>query len=77
MIRRPPRSTQRLTLFPYTTLFRSELNGRAEDMEKEVERYRAVTADRLNAVAQTAFREENGVVLYYKSSRGEKDETYI
>ena len=25
MIRRPPRSTQRLTLFPYTTLFRSEL----------------------------------------------------
>ncbi len=54
-----------------------ELNGRAEDMEKEVERYRAVTADRLNAVAQTAFREENGVVLYYKSSRGEKDETYI
>src|SRR6184192_3464187 len=25
MIRRPPRSTRRLTLFPYTTLFRSEL----------------------------------------------------
>src|SRR6184192_4303051 len=24
MIRRPPRSTRRLTLFPYTTLFRSE-----------------------------------------------------
>jgi hypothetical protein len=24
MIRRPPRSTQALTLFPYTTLFRSE-----------------------------------------------------
>src|SRR6187551_61833 len=24
MIRRPPRSTQRTTLFPYTTLFRSE-----------------------------------------------------
>jgi hypothetical protein len=23
MIRRPPRSTQRVTLFPYTTLFRS------------------------------------------------------
>lgn len=60
-----------------TNLAWFELNGRAEDMEKEVERYRAVTADRLNAVAQTAFREENGVVLYYKSSRGEKDETYI
>src|SRR6188768_4458422 len=25
MIRRPPRSTRRLTLFPYTTLFRSRL----------------------------------------------------
>src|SRR5881392_4384959 len=26
MIRRPPRSTQRTTLFPYTTLFRSPLD---------------------------------------------------
>src|SRR6184192_4730244 len=26
MIRRPPRSTRRLTLFPYTTLFRSLMN---------------------------------------------------
>ena len=30
MIRRPPRSTQRLTLFPYTTLFRSP-HGYIED----------------------------------------------
>src|SRR6188768_4471903 len=27
MIRRPPRSTRRLTLFPYTTLFRSRAAG--------------------------------------------------
>src|SRR5213592_5328185 len=27
MIRRPPRSTQRSTLFPYTTLFRSVIGG--------------------------------------------------
>src|SRR3546814_9192839 len=27
MIRRPPRSTRTDTLFPYTTLFRSHLNG--------------------------------------------------
>src|SRR6184192_4642832 len=27
MIRRPPRSTRRLTLFPYTTLFRSGRRG--------------------------------------------------
>ena len=56
-----------------TNLAWFELNGQAEDMEKEVERYRAVTADRLEAVAQTAFREENGVVLYYKSSKGEQE----
>lgn len=56
-----------------TNLAWFELNGQAEDMEKEVERYRAVTADRLKAVAQTAFREENGVVFYYKSSKGEQE----
>ena len=56
-----------------TNLAWFELNGQAEDMEKEVERYRAVTADRLKAVAQTAFREEHGVVLYYKSSKGEQE----
>ncbi len=56
-----------------TNLAWFELNGQAEDMEKEVERYRAVTADRLKAVAQTAFRDENGVVLYYKSSKGEQE----
>src|SRR3546814_18245689 len=28
MIRRPPRSTRTDTLFPYTTLFRSQLSGR-------------------------------------------------
>src|SRR3546814_192889 len=33
MIRRPPRSTRTDTLFPYTTLFRSEVEGRlAEDL---------------------------------------------
>src|SRR3546814_1328845 len=29
MIRRPPRSTRTDTLFPYTTLFRSDIAGRA------------------------------------------------
>src|SRR3546814_19946387 len=30
MIRRPPRSTRTDTLFPYTTLFRSEISGAAD-----------------------------------------------
>ena len=49
-----------------TNLAWFELLGRAEDLEKEVERYRAVTAEQLREVARKAFRKENGVVLYYK-----------
>ena len=49
-----------------TNLAWFELNGAAEDMEKEVERYRSVTAGQLQAVAQTVFDKRNGVVLYYK-----------
>src|SRR5216117_4436571 len=40
MIRRPPRSTQGRTLFPYTTLFRSrepEEFGRAEDRAQPIQ----------------------------------------
>lgn len=51
-----------------TNLAWFELNGKAEDMEKEVERYRSVTAEQLQTVAQIAFDERNGVVLYYKAS---------
>ena len=51
-----------------TNLAWFELNGAAEDMEKEVERYRAVTAGQLRTVAQTAFDKANGVVLKIVSS---------
>src|SRR3546814_12685832 len=34
MIRRPPRSTRTDTLFPYTTLFRSERSGRGDIVEE-------------------------------------------
>ena len=51
-----------------TNLVWFELNGAAEDMEKEVERYRAVTAGQLQTVAQTAFDKANGVVLKIVSS---------
>lgn len=49
-----------------TNLAWFELNGQVEDMEREVEHYRAVTAEQLRTVAQQAFGKENGVVLYYK-----------
>lgn len=44
-----------------------ELIGKAEDLVEETARYRAVTAERLRAAAQKAFRTDNGVILYYKS----------
>src|SRR3546814_13635670 len=43
MIRRPPRSTRTDTLFPYTTLFRSELgNGAAAFGAKKIGQSRTV-----------------------------------
>lgn len=48
-----------------TNLAWFELTGRAENIDREVDNYRAVTAEQIQAVAQQAFREENSVVLYY------------
>src|SRR3546814_17296947 len=46
MIRRPPRSTRTDTLFPYTTLFRSELvDGQVADPALPVESQRAAGID--------------------------------
>lgn len=45
-----------------------ELLGRAEDINHEVEKYRAVTADRIKEVAKRTFVRENCSVLYYKSN---------
>src|SRR3546814_19915782 len=43
MIRRPPRSTRTDTLFPYTTLFRSELNTARERKEFLDSQYQDLT----------------------------------
>lgn len=50
-----------------TSLGWYELLGQAEDLEKEVDKYRAVTAQQLKEVAQAAFRPENSCILYYKA----------
>ena len=51
-----------------TNLAFFELIGRAEDINHEVEKYRAVTADRIKEVAIRTFVRENCSVLYYKSN---------
>ena len=50
-----------------TNLAWFELTGEAEDIDREVDRYRAVSSARLNDVARRAFRHENASILYYKS----------
>src|SRR3712207_9163017 len=52
MIRRPPRST----LFPYTTLFRSEV-GRVVECEQAVERAPPDAGRRLEALGHDALEE--------------------
>lgn len=49
-----------------TNLAWYELIGQAEDIDREVGRYRSVTPGQLHTVARRAFRDENRVVLYYK-----------
>lgn len=51
-----------------TNLAWYELTGQAEDINSEVERYRAVSANQLMQVARKAFRVENSSVLYYKKA---------
>ena len=52
-----------------TNLAWFELNGKAEDINSEVDKYRAVTAEQLQAVAQKAFDKKNRIVLYYKKAQ--------
>src|SRR3546814_5401007 len=49
MIRRPPRSTRTDTLFPYTTLFRSQGDSRATDATRgqALERWQRLEPDNL------------------------------
>ena len=49
-----------------TNLAFFELIGRAEDINHEVEKYRAVTAERIKEEARRTFVRENCSVLYYK-----------
>src|SRR2546426_8288211 len=60
MIRRPPRST----LFPYTTLFRSQLlEARAAGASGVLLIARALPPDRLEALARTARDNALGVLV--------------
>lgn len=57
-----------------TNLAWFELTGQAEDIDREVDNYRAVTAEQLRRVARQTFRDENAAVLYYKGVSGSQRE---
>ena len=44
------------------------LNGKAEDINNEVNKYRSVTAGQIKEAAQKTFVRENCSTLYYKSN---------
>ena len=57
-----------------TNLAWFELTGQADDINREVEKYRAVTSEQLRRVADRAFRRENGVVLHYRKKEDIPDD---
>ena len=59
-------STQIFGNINYLNVAWFELTGQAEDIDREVDNYRSVTAEQLHRVAQQTFRDENGIVLYYQ-----------
>ncbi len=46
-----------------------ELFGKAEDLNTEVQKYQAITPDKLQKVAQQIFRPENCSTLYYRAKK--------
>src|SRR3546814_16826513 len=83
MIRRPPRSTRTDTLFPYTTLFRSErARGRAYELgggaaltgdpglaDARLDAIRRMTPADVQRVAQTWLDDQKQVTLRYRNER--------
>src|SRR3546814_16783914 len=73
MIRRPPRSTRTDTLFPYTTLVRSELRGGAQEVQKsgEIALEPDLVHDGLHSGANLLhFRKADGVDLVGRQVAG-------
>src|SRR3546814_2630477 len=66
MIRRPPRSTRTDTLFPYTTLFRSEVIGKIANVKTTIDA--AVIQNPPTALAQISISDQQMVVLNGRSS---------
>src|SRR3546814_10342061 len=75
MIRRPPRSTRTDTLFPYTTLFRSDRDGGRENLfHHQIERIGDAGGEQVRALLdqRVEFGEEIGHIKYPMPVRVER-----
>src|SRR3546814_12295068 len=63
MIRRPPRSTRTDTLFPYTTLFRSPIEGRYERVHIDSAEMPLPTG----VISMRATRDDSAVYTSYRA----------
>src|SRR3546814_16870493 len=75
MMRRPPRSTRTTTLFPYTTLFRSAVDGDADRLIIVDEKGKVVDGDQIMALigsswAKAGMLRRNGLVATVMSNLG-------
>src|SRR3546814_6218316 len=74
MIRRPPRSTRTDTLFPYTTLFRSDRDASARARARHRLRHRAHPADRMAPLARLAVHLAEHMVEQHIGAAGRSEE---
>jgi len=70
MIRRPPRSTQWITLFPYTTLFRSEFAHEYADYLSKHKQFRELTPEELGkATSPDGYDRKIGDVAVFPATK--------
>src|SRR3546814_11780180 len=73
MIRRPPRSTRTDTLFPYTTLFRSEIEHQHQQRSVDHRtrgRHRSALDGRLGVVADVGRDQRRGAAEHRRLDEG-------
>src|SRR6184192_4780294 len=76
MIRRPPRSTRRLTLFPYTTLFRS-IGGRCQCRHSGRRHQRGARSEEHTSELQSPIDISYAVFCLKKKKKTTKHESQI
>src|SRR3546814_13899326 len=70
MIRRPPRSTRTVTLFPYTTLYRSKVTGVCDNCGGTEFKRRADDTEATVRTRLAAYHAQTAPILPYYQGKG-------